>query len=200
VRASRAEAKERGNWGIIDSGIMDCAYKTDDLEMVERAKKGDRDAFEALYRQNVRRVYALCVRLAGEPSRAEDLVQDVFVRAWRKLALFRGESRFSTWLHSLAVNVALARRRRWGRRERREILIDDPASLDRAARGRMPEDGIDLERAIAALPAGARSVFVLHDVEGYRHEEIAALMGVTAGTSKAQLHRARRLLRERMAL
>jgi len=170
--------------------------------LVERSQRGDREAFEELYRQNVRRVYALCCRLAGEPSRAEDLVQEVFVRAWRKLGSFRGESRFSTWLHPLAVNVALAGRRRWGRRERRETRTDDPAALERGGRAggaAAPAEGIDLERAIAALPVRARGVFVLHDVEGYRHEEIAVMTGVTVGTSKAQLHRARRLLRERLA-
>jgi RNA polymerase sigma-70 factor (ECF subfamily) len=170
----------------------------DERGLIERSQRGDREAFEELYRQNVRRVYALCSRLAGEPSRAEDLVQEVFVRAWRKLGSFRGESRFSTWLHPLTVNVALAGRRRWGRRERRETLTDDPAALERGGRAAPPAEGIDLERAIAALPARARGVFVLHDVEGYPHEEIAAMMGVTVGTSKAQLHRARRLLRERL--
>jgi RNA polymerase sigma-70 factor (ECF subfamily) len=166
--------------------------------LVERAQRGDLEAFEALYRQSVRRVYAVCVRLAGEPSRAEDLVQEVFVRAWRKLGSFRGESRFSTWLHPLAVNVALGEKRRWGRRELRELPSDDPAVPDRGASPTSPGERLDLERAIAKLPNGARSVFVLHDVEGYRHEEIAALTGVTVGTSKAQLHRARRLLRERL--
>ena len=129
----------------------------------------------------------------------EDFAQDAILKIVDALETFRGESRFSTWLHSLALNVALAGRRRWWRRDRREILTDDPASLYRVEREPFPDDGIDLERAIAALPAGARSVFVLHDVEGYRHEEIAALCRVTVGTSKAQLHRARRLLKERLA-
>lgn len=165
-------------------------------ELVARARAGDRDAFEELYRENVGRVYALCYRLAGEASLAEELTQDVFVRAWQKLASFRGESAFSSWLYPLTVNVALSERRSRRRRTARILATEDPTAFEVGVPPAGTEVGFDIERAIAELPPGARAVFVLHDVEGYRHGEIAALTGVATGTSKAQLHRARRLLRE----
>jgi RNA polymerase sigma-70 factor (ECF subfamily) len=141
-------------------------------------------------------VYALCYRLSGEPALAEELAQDVFVRAWQKLGSFRGESAFSSWLYRLAVNVALSERRARRRRTARVVASEDPTVFEKPAEGPRPELGMDLEKALQALPPGARAVFVLHDVEGYRHDEIALLIGVATGTSKAQLHRARRLLRE----
>lgn len=156
----------------------------------------DEAAFEALYRQHVGRVYALCLRLAGNGSRAQELTQDVFVRAWEKLATFRGESAFSSWLHRLAVNVVLQDRRAERRRENRVFATDDLEAMEPAGGTHYPGTTMDLEQAIAGLPDGARTVFVLHDVEGYRHEEIAGMMGLAPGTSKAQLFRARRLLRE----
>ncbi len=161
-----------------------------------RAAAGDRRAFERLYRDHVDRVFTLCARMTADRVRAEELTQDVFVRAWEKLALFRGESSFGTWLHRLAVNVVLNAREADGRR-RRHLAADDGDACERTpARAAAPGDRMDLERAIAALPPGARRVFVLHDVEGYKHEEIGTLLGITAGGSKAQLHRARSLLRE----
>ncbi len=165
-------------------------------QLVSRAQNGDQAAFEALYRENVGRIYALCLRLSGDAVRADELTQDVFVRAWEKLDSYRGESAFSTWLHRLAVNLMLEKRRSARRRSERVMLTDDPSLLDGAGRPPAPEVGIDLERVIASLPEGARTVFVLYDVEGYQHDEIAELMGLAPGTSKAQLHRARRLLRE----
>jgi RNA polymerase sigma-70 factor (ECF subfamily) len=167
--------------------------------LVSRARQGDLAAFEALYRKHVRRVYALCLRLSGNAALAEELTQEAFVRAWTKLAQFRGESAFSTWLHPLAVNVALAERRSRRSREAHAFLGDDVAADDRAALATDPGERLDVERAVASLPAGARAVFVLHDIEGYRHDEIAEMTGVTVGTSKAQLHRARQLLKERLA-
>jgi RNA polymerase sigma-70 factor (ECF subfamily) len=167
--------------------------------LVRRAQAGDRVAFEQLYRDNVGRVYALCFRMAGTADLAEELAQDVFVRAWQKLGSFRGESAFSSWLHPLTVNVALSERRSRRRRVARVMTTDDLTEFERPGpptRSDGPESGFDLERALATLPPGARAVFVLHDVEGYKHEEIAQLTGVATGTSKAQLHRARRLLRE----
>ena len=163
---------------------------------VALAAQGDRRAFERVYRAHVDRVHALCLRMLGDRGAAEEATQDVFVRAWGKLALFRGESAFSTWLHRLAVNVVLTRRETLGR-ERRRTVDDADGEVVHAlpARPVVPGDRMDLERAIAALPPGARRVFVLHDVEGYRHEEIAERLGITAGGSKAQLHRARLLLR-----
>ena len=166
-------------------------------DLVRRAQEGDRDAFQALYREHVGRVYALCLRLSADPVRAEELTQDAFVRAWERLASFRGESAFSSWMYRLTVNVVLLERRTARRRSARVVATDDPAAVEQGGAGgdATPGLSLDLERAIAALPRGAREVFVLHDIEGYRHEEIARLTGVATGTSKAQLFRARRLLR-----
>jgi RNA polymerase sigma-70 factor (ECF subfamily) len=164
--------------------------------IVQAAQDGDETAFRALYDLTVDRVYALCLRLAADQAKAEELTQDVFVRAWEKLSSFRGESAFSTWLHRLAVNVVLTERRTTGRREKRVLPSGELEELERPVTPTHPGTGMDLERAIAALPPGARAVFVLHDIEGYQHEEIAEMSGLAAGTSKAQLFRARRLLRE----
>ena len=164
--------------------------------LVQEAQNGDLLAFERLYRENERKVFALCLRLSSDAALAEELTQEVFVRAWRKLASFRGESAFSSWLYPLAVNVALSERRSRRRRDARIFATDDPASLERAPGTPRPEAGFDLQKAMAALPPGARTVFVLHDVEGRTHEEIAAMLDLAPGTSKAQLFRARRLLRE----
>ena len=162
---------------------------------VTLAASGDRRAFERLYRAHVDRVYSLCARMTADRMQAEELTQDVFVRAWEKLALFRGESSFGTWLHRLAVNVVLNQLKSDGRQRKR--VVDDDGAVDvLPARPLTPGDRMDLEKAIAGLPPGARRVFVLHDVEGYRHEEIAEQLGITSGGSKAQLHRARLLLRE----
>ena len=165
-------------------------------DLVAAAQQGDEGAFRALYDQLVGRVYALCLRFTADAGQAEDLTQDVFVRAWEKLASFRGESAFTTWLHRLTVNVILADRRATGRRNRRVFTTEALEDLHAPAARATPAAAIDLERAIAALPPGARAVFVLHDVEGYQHEEIATMSGLAEGTSKAQLFRARRLLRE----
>ena len=167
-------------------------------DLVARAQAGDQTAFRELYRQHAGRVYALCLRLTGDDGDAEDRTQDVFVRLWDKLRSFRGDSAFSSWLHRLAVNVVLNERRTTSRRERRVMPAEDPASLEKH-RGN-PTEGlsIDHERAIAELPDGAREVFVLYDIEGYGHGEIAQLVGIAEGTSKAQLFRARRLLREKL--
>jgi RNA polymerase sigma-70 factor (ECF subfamily) len=164
--------------------------------LVKEALNGDFLAFERLYRDNERKVFALCLRLSSDAALAEELTQEVFVRAWRKLGSFRGESAFSSWLYPMTVNVALTERRSRRRREARIVATEDPAQLERAPRAPRPEAGFDIEKALATLPPGARTVFVLHDVEGRTHEEIAALLNLAAGTSKAQLHRARRLLRE----
>lgn len=165
-------------------------------DLIARAREGDQAAFRELYETHVGRVYALCLRLTADPAHAEELTQDAFVRAWERLGSFRGESAFSTWLHRLTLNVVLAERRAVGRRERRVTLTDDPEALGSFSRSTSPTDRIDLDGAIARLPPGARAVFVLHDVEGYKHEEIAAMTGIAEGTSKTQLFRARRLLRE----
>lgn len=163
--------------------------------LVEQAQRGERRAFETLYREHVGRVYALCLRMSGDADRAEELTQDVFVRAWSRLSSFRGDSAFGTWLHRIAVNAVLQKRRGDRRRELR-VETRDALELDAPAPRERPGDRMDLERAVAALPEGARAVFVLHDVQGYKHHEIADMMGLAVGTTKAQLHRARRLLRE----
>jgi RNA polymerase sigma-70 factor, ECF subfamily len=165
-------------------------------DLVARAQAGDQTAFRDLYRQHAGRVYALCLRLTGDRSAAEERTQDVFVRLWDKLASFRGESAFTSWLHRLTVNVVLNEQRTTGRREARVKPAADPAVLERPRGEPMIGLSIDLERAIAELPAGAREVFVLFDIEGYGHAEIAELTGIAEGTSKAQLFRARKLLRE----
>jgi RNA polymerase sigma-70 factor (ECF subfamily) len=134
--------------------------------------------------------------MTGDPALAEELAQEAFVRAWQKLGSFRGASAFSTWLHRVTVNVVLGHRRSAARRETPLQVVGDDFPGDAVAREAWPAESIDLERAIAALPDGARTVFVLHDVEGYRHREIARLAGIAVGTSKAQLHRARKILRK----
>jgi len=167
---------------------------------VARAAAGDRSAFERVYREHVNRVFSLCARMVSDRARAEELTQDVFVRAWEKLHLFRGESSFGTWLHRLTVNVVLNARKVEGRQRSRYEENDDDAGMDSlpgvVGMPLAPGDLLDLEEAITKLPPGARRVFVLHDVAGYKHEEIAEMLGVTSGATKAQLHRARLLLRE----
>ena len=185
--------------GAIAVTSADEQRRSREAELVRRAQAGDRLAFEQLYRDNIGRVYALCFRMAGTADLAEELAQDVFVRAWQKLGSFRGESALSSWLHPLTVNVALSERRSRRRRVARVTTTDDLTEFERPGpptRSDGPEAGFDLARALATLPPGARAVFVLHDVEGYKHEEIAERTGVATGTSKAQLHRARKLLRE----
>jgi RNA polymerase sigma-70 factor, ECF subfamily len=173
---------------------------TDDSgNAIARAASGDRHAFEHVYREHLNHVYSLCVRMTGDRTRAEELTQDVFVRAWEKLSTFRGESAFSTWLHRLTVNVVLNERRVEGRDRGRTVSSDDDddgAAPAASAAQPLHAEKLDLERAIAKLPRGARRVFVLHDVEGFTHEEIGTMLGVTSGGCKAQLHRARLLLRE----
>jgi RNA polymerase sigma-70 factor, ECF subfamily len=171
-------------------------FRADMEDLVRRAQEGDRAAFEDLYRKQVGRVHALCRRMAGDPQRAEELTQEAFIRAWERLETYRPGTRFGAWLSKVAVNVVLSDRRTRGRRSRRELPVDDPDHWDPPSPRSSPTARLDLEQAIAVLPDGARKVFVLHDVEGYRHEEIGRVLGLATGTSKSQLHRARRLLRE----
>jgi RNA polymerase sigma-70 factor, ECF subfamily len=176
--------------GNANSAVLGC---------ITRAQAGDLDAFEVLYRENSGRVYALCLRMrAGDKVDATELMQDVFVRAWRRLATFRGDCAFSSWLHRLAVNTMLENARGETRREARVLPMDDTSRLPGAAKGSSVEFRMDMEAAVASLPKGARLAFVLHDVEGYQHQEIAEQLGVSVGTVKAQLHRARRLLRAKL--
>ncbi len=166
----------------------------DSGDVIRRAQGGDMDAFEMLYREHSPRVYALCLRLSGSKSDATELMQDVFIRAWRGLGSFRGDSAFSSWLHRLAVNAMLEAARSEKRRVARVLPMEDPGMIGAIAMSESPDIQMDLERAIAGLPQGARMAFVLHEIEGYKHEEIAAQLGVATGTVKAQLHRARKLL------
>ena len=163
-------------------------------ETVRRARSGDMSAFEALYRQHAGRVHAICLRMTQNRAKAEELTQEAFLRAWRKLELFRGGN-FGAWMARLAANVVIAERRTHGPREAREESIDETGPRP-APRLSAAGKGIDLERAMETLPVRARHVFVLHDIEGYQHDEIAEMLGIAGGTSKSQLHRARRLLRE----
>jgi RNA polymerase sigma-70 factor, ECF subfamily len=157
------------------------------------AAAGDTQAFERLYRTHVARIHSLARRMTGT-TEADELTQDVFVRAWQKLGTFRGESAFGTWLHRLAVNVILEHRRSLAVRMSRHQAGDE--AFERlSSRPSTPDLAMDFEAAIERLPDGARHVFVLHDVEGFKHREIAAALGISAGTSKTQLHRARMLLR-----
>jgi RNA polymerase sigma-70 factor (ECF subfamily) len=166
-------------------------------EYLAKAVLGDVDAFERLYRAHVARVHSLARRMAGA-DRADELTQDVFVRAWQKLSLFRGESAFSTWLHRLAVNVIIERFRSQATERARFIDADVESEPIATAVPVAHMDRLALEAAVEQLPDGARRIFVLHDVEGYKHDEIAGMLGIATGTSKAQLHRARTLLRRHL--
>ena len=167
-------------------------------EAVRRAQSGDADAFEVVYRAHASCVYALCLRMAGDAGHARELTQDVFIRAWEKLGTFRGESAFGTWLHRLAVNVVLMDARLAARRA--EDWIDGDEGEARLLPSHEAPAGLrmDLDQAIAALPPMARQVLILHDVEGYEHQEIGTMLRIAEGTSKAHLFRARRLLREKL--
>lgn len=166
---------------------------------IERAKAGDRSAQRELYETNVDRIYRVAFRLAGDEDLARDFTQEAFIRAFQRLGDFRGDSAFSTWLHAIAVSVALNGLRKVKRLRTRETALEDAESLGHTSRHADPDLRDRLYRAIDALPEGYRTVFVLHDVEGYTHEEIGQMLGIQAGTSKAQLFRARGRLRESLA-
>lgn len=166
------------------------------LSDVARAAAGDVRAFEAVYRTHLPRVHSLVRRMTGGRD-ADELTQDVFVRLWQKLGTFRGDSSFTTWLHRLAVNVVIERFR--SDQVRRARLYDGEDIFEVLAGPAMTRDiGMDFEAALEKLPDGARQIFVLHDVEGYKHHEIATMLEISAGTSKAQLHRARMMLRRHL--
>jgi len=170
--------------------------------LVQRARDGDVHAFERLYRENVGRVYALCVRLTRNPATAEDCTQDTFIRAWRALGRFEIRSAFGTWLHRIAVNVVLSRRRSPTSTEASAAAAPVPGSGRAAAEAEWtldtPVEVAEIEQAIGELPEGARDVLVLSGIYGYSHAEVAGMLGVAEGTCKAQLHRARALLRGRL--
>jgi len=166
-------------------------------QWIERARLGDRSAFERIYRAQCGRVYGLCLRLTRDPAVAEDCTQEAFILAWRNLGQFEGRSTLATWLHRIAANVALRRTRR-----RALEVVAPPEEDDREASGHgiVGDDTppVDVEKAVASLPEGARHVLVLCGIYGYTHEETANMLGIAVGTCKAQMHRARRLLRERL--
>jgi RNA polymerase sigma-70 factor (ECF subfamily) len=164
---------------------------------VALAAGGDSSAFERLYRTHVSRIHSLTRRMLGNHE-ADEVTQDIFVRTWQKLGQFRGDSQFSTWLHRLAVNVVIERRRSFAIQRGR--MTDDPSALDAITVPPARADlTVDFEWAIGQLPPGAREIFVLHDVEGYKHREIAAMLEIASGTSKRQLHRARMLMRQHLS-
>ena len=165
---------------------------------VDKARAGDQLAFEKLYRSHCDRIFGLCWRMCGgDNALAEDMVQEAFVRAWNKLHLFKGESKFGTWLHRLAVNVVLSDRRiRVKRVQREQEISKDIERVQVGDRDVFVGLRKDLEAAISGLPERARTVLVLYDIEGYKHDEIAKMTGMAVGSSKAQLHRARKLVRE----
>jgi RNA polymerase sigma-70 factor (ECF subfamily) len=170
----------------------------EDLQLIEQAKQGDGGAVRALYQRHAGRVYAVVRRLAGEDALAEDWAQDAWLRAIRALPTFRGDAAFTTWLHRIAVNSALHGRRSRERRTGRETPMDDEV-LSVRPQGDRALLRLQLERAMARLPEGMRRVLVLHDVEGYTHEEIGEMLGVTAGTCKSQLFKARGKMREMLS-
>jgi RNA polymerase sigma-70 factor (ECF subfamily) len=186
-----ADAKKRRDQAISEA------------EAIERAKQGDAQAFEVLYSLHKRRVYSLCLRMTANTAAAEDLTQEAFLQLFRKIATFRGESAFSTWLHRMAVNVVLMQLRKKGlpvvpledtMETEEETPRKELGALDPALAGSV--DRLQLQRAVEALPPGYRMIFLLHDVEGYEHNEIAGMVGCSIGNSKSQLHKARMKLRE----
>ena len=176
------------------SGSSEGEAAGDDASDVDAAAAGDMRAFERVYRRHVARIHSTAVRMLGVEE-ADDATQDVFVRAWQRLGQFRGESAFGTWLFRLAVNVILSRREVVAIRGKRHVddagLVESLSSPEPS-----PEQALDFEAAIARLPPGMRQIFVLHDIEGYKHDEIAAMLGIAQGTSKSQLHRVRMALRK----
>ena len=176
----------------------------DEAEAIEKAKLGDADAFQALYDRHKRRVYSLCLRMTANTAEAEDLAQEAFLQLYRKIETFRGESAFSTWLHRLSVNVVLMHLRKKGlpvvsleettQGGEEDTPKKDFGAEDLALAGSI--DRLQLQRAVDDLPPGYRTIFVLHDVEGYEHNEIAQIVGCSIGNSKSQLHKARMKLRD----
>ncbi len=178
---------------------MELAQPISEWQLIQASAAGDEQAFEQLYRHYSRRVYSLCLRLLGNPADAEDVTQEVFLQVHRKLKTFRGDAAFTTWLYRLTVNAALMHlRKSIVRHEQAEEDEQIKILTDQAARERPNRllDRLALERAIQALPPGYRTVFILHDIEGYEHEEIARMLGISVGTTKSQLHKARMRLRQ----
>jgi RNA polymerase sigma-70 factor (ECF subfamily) len=204
VRDARRGTECR-SWEAVPQLSPPASNKENEAEIIQRATEGDPTAFECLYRSHCKRVYAICLRMVGNTTEAEDLTQEAFLRLFRKIHTFRGESAFSTWLHRLVVNTVLMHLRK------RSLPVvsmecgsatDDetaPLSVDIGTPDPLLEGSIDrinLSRCVAQLPAGCRAIFVLHDIQGYQHREIAEMLGRSEGVSKSQLHKARKRLRE----
>jgi len=169
-----------------------CSDNNDEAKLIARVKQNDVQAFEQLYRLHSGRVYALCIRLTANRALAEEFAQEAFARAWQKIHSFRGDSAFSSWLYRLTTNLVLSSLRK---KQLRQVSIDDIGEADNPIEKQLDTGNIrDMEQAIMKLPDGARKIFVLHDIEGYQHNEIADMTGLAIGTSKTQLHRARKLL------
>jgi RNA polymerase sigma-70 factor (ECF subfamily) len=175
---------------VTEQGLLD------EQSWVERAQQADTAAFEALYRMHVDKVYGLCLRMTGNVAEAEDCTQEAFIQAWNKLSKFRGDSAFSTWIHRIAVNTVLGRIRKSQREKDRIQAVTDISPVPET----VGDSGNfeDLQQAVDDLPTGARHVFVLHAVYGYSHDETGDMLGIATGTSKAQLHRAKRLLAQQL--
>ena len=198
----------RISWSAAGTGNLTDARKLQDQKLAEtaaigRAKQGDASAFETLYHMHKRRVYSLCLRMTANTAAAEDLTQEAFLQLFRKIATFRGESAFSTWLHRMAVNVVLMQLRKKGLavvpledtlETEEESPRKEPGAEDMRLTGSI--DRLQLQNAIGELPPGYRTIFLLHDVQGYEHNEIATMVGCSIGNSKSQLHKARMKLRE----
>lgn len=188
MEALEAAAATGGNAvaAVTEQGLLD------EQSWVARARQADMTAFESLYRLHVGRIYGLCLRMTGNPSEAEDCTQEAFIQAWKQLSRFRGDSAFGTWMHRIAVNSVLGRMRKERREQDRVQAVTDISPAPQT----VGDDGDfeDLQNAVDALPDGARHVFVLHAVYGYSHDETGEMLGIAAGTSKAQLHRAKKLL------
>jgi len=170
--------------------------RADERALIKQAQRADARAFEALYRMHIDRVYGICLRMTGNVSEAEDCAQDAFIQAWNKMDRFRGDSAFSTWLHRIAVNSVLSRIRKAKREQDRITAVSDTgvATVTTGDTGELR----DLSEAVDRLPEGARNVFVLHAIYGYSHDETGQMLGIATGTSKAQLHRAKRLMAQQL--
>ncbi len=186
---------ERGDYSQAMATVNTEAF-AEEAVWIRQAQRSDTRAFENLYRRHHGRVYGICLRMTGNVSEAEDCAQEAFIQAWSKLDKFRGDSAFSTWLHRIAVNAVLGRVRKSQREQDRIAAVSDtsPAPLETGDTGEMR----DLSEAVNQLPEGARNVFVLHAIYGYSHDEAGDMLGIASGTSKAQLHRAKRLLAQQL--
>ncbi len=193
MRSNLAEARE---------GALELVTSSPDreFELVRQAAAGNAHAFKELYKNNVSRVYAVCLRASQDKDTAEELTQEVFIKAWEKLSSFQFGSKFSSWLHSIAVNQFLMMKRSEKRFAERVAELSDIVNRESASTKHKHsiDSKMDIETALGKLPQQARLAFILHDIEGYKHHEISDIMNIEVGTSKAHLHRARRMLREEL--